>query len=406
MPIRKIEAGRLITVASKDWVGPLGTIWYDEILGDLRIGNGETPGGRVLQLGGGGGTGGPGPTGPRGQGFTFRYEWDSGSTYNAYDVVTFGGETYTVGGTSNATTIDPGIQPTDNVYWSKIAAKGDIGPTGPQGPRGDVGPQGAQGVTGPQGPQGVTGPQGPQGVTGPQGQSNSLYTFSAGDVNSGYPGDGYIGWSNPYQTSSTHIILSHLTNNGNDIDLFLSLLSPTQTFVLQDQNNSNNYQKWLITDNVIHYNTATSTSYWDIPVSLMNAGGASAGAGFTGNHPFFLAIASGYQGIQGPKGDNAQFQISEISVGNTFSNTVTNITAIRFDTDSGFAVTDLGHGEVKIAMNSTFKYWEVDGQQTLIAQGLDHVRFIAGPGINITTNTTGTTKSIKFNVSDIDYGFY
>jgi len=205
MPIRKIEAGRLITVASKDWVGPVGTIWYDEVLGDLRIGDGYTPGGRVLQLGGGG--------------------------------------------------------------------PGGYGATGPQGPSGSAGPQGPQGV---QGDIGATGPQGPIGSAGPQ----------------------------------------------------------------------------------------------------------------------------------GPQGDNAQFQISEISIDNTFSNTVTNITAIRFDTDSGFAVTDLGAGEVKIAMNSTFKYWEVDGQQTLIAQGLDHVRFIAGPGINITTNTTGTTKSIQFNVSDIDYGFY
>ena len=55
MPIRKIEAGRLITSQSYDWVGPLGTIWYDEVLGDLRIGDGVTPGGRLLQLGGGGG---------------------------------------------------------------------------------------------------------------------------------------------------------------------------------------------------------------------------------------------------------------------------------------------------------------------------------------------------------------
>jgi len=229
MPIRKIEAGRLITVASKDWVGPVGTIWYDEVLGDLRIGDGYTPGGRVLQLGGGG-PGGYGATGPQ-------------------------------------------------------------GPSGSAGPQGPQGVQGGYGATGPQGPSGSAGPQGPQGVQG--------------DIGATGP-QGPIGSAGP----------------------------------------------------------------------------------------------------QGPQGDNAQFQISEISIDNTFSNTVTNITAIRFDTDSGFAVTDLGAGEVKIAMNSTFKYWEVDGQQTLIAQGLDHVRFIAGPGINITTNTTGTTKSIQFNVSDIDYGFY
>lgn len=54
MPIYKIQAGRLITVESSTWVGPTGTIWYDEVLGDLRIGDDVTPGGRLLQLGGGG----------------------------------------------------------------------------------------------------------------------------------------------------------------------------------------------------------------------------------------------------------------------------------------------------------------------------------------------------------------
>jgi len=55
MPIYKIQAGRIITVESSTWVGPEGTIWYDEVLADLRIGDGVTPGGRLLQFGGAGG---------------------------------------------------------------------------------------------------------------------------------------------------------------------------------------------------------------------------------------------------------------------------------------------------------------------------------------------------------------
>ena len=55
MPIYKIQAGRVITVNSYDWIGPEGIIWYDETLGDLRIGDGVTPGGRLLQFGGAGG---------------------------------------------------------------------------------------------------------------------------------------------------------------------------------------------------------------------------------------------------------------------------------------------------------------------------------------------------------------
>lgn len=53
MPIRKIQAGRIITVDSVDYVGEHGTIFYDETLADLRISDGVTPGGRKINLTGG-----------------------------------------------------------------------------------------------------------------------------------------------------------------------------------------------------------------------------------------------------------------------------------------------------------------------------------------------------------------
>jgi len=55
MAIRKIEAGRVITQPSTEFVGQYGTIFYDETLGDLRISDESTPGGRLLIFGGGGG---------------------------------------------------------------------------------------------------------------------------------------------------------------------------------------------------------------------------------------------------------------------------------------------------------------------------------------------------------------
>jgi hypothetical protein len=72
MPIRKIDAGRIITVESENWVGPTGTIWYDEVLADLRIGDNKTPGGRLISTGGvgiglKGATGLTGATGPAGR---------------------------------------------------------------------------------------------------------------------------------------------------------------------------------------------------------------------------------------------------------------------------------------------------------------------------------------------------
>lgn len=53
MPIRKIQAGRIITVNSSDYVGEHGVIFYDETLADLRISDGYTPGGRKINLTGG-----------------------------------------------------------------------------------------------------------------------------------------------------------------------------------------------------------------------------------------------------------------------------------------------------------------------------------------------------------------
>jgi hypothetical protein len=88
--------------------------------------------------------------------------------------------------------------------------------------------------------------------------------------------------------------------------------------------------------------------------------------------------------------------VSLINSSNTVSNSLTNITAIRFDTDSGFDITNLGGGAVKVGMNSTFKTWKVDGQQDLVATGLDTIKFVAGPGMQISTNPTAGPKTITF----------
>jgi hypothetical protein len=96
---------------------------------------------------------------------------------------------------------------------------------------------------------------------------------------------------------------------------------------------------------------------------------------------------------------NPRLTISYITSATVVSNIINNVTALRFDTDSGFSLTDLGSGAVQVAMNSTFKYWEVAGQSTLVAEGLDHVTFIAGTGMTIATNTGTNPKSITFSSS-------
>ena len=58
MTIYKIKAGRIITVSVQDYIGEKGQIFYDEIVGELRLSDGVTPGGTPITSGTGGGSSG------------------------------------------------------------------------------------------------------------------------------------------------------------------------------------------------------------------------------------------------------------------------------------------------------------------------------------------------------------
>lgn len=108
--------------------------------------------------------------------------------------------------------------------------------------------------------------------------------------------------------------------------------------------------------------------------------------------------AQGPIGPSGPQGQGTAISVSLVSQEGTYTNTVTNITGLRFDSDSGFDVTDLGAGNAKIQINSTFKYWNVDGNPGVIAEGLDTVNFIASTATSIKAETSASNKSITFSV--------
>lgn len=99
------------------------------------------------------------------------------------------------------------------------------------------------------------------------------------------------------------------------------------------------------------------------------------------------------------KANSGVLTVSLIDANSNVSNVVTTVTGLRFDTDSGFDVTDLGSGNVKIGMNSTFKTWKVNGQSDLVATGLDTVEFKSTNGIAITTAPLDSPKSITFDGS-------
>ena len=107
-------------------------------------------------------------------------------------------------------------------------------------------------------------------------------------------------------------------------------------------------------------------------------------------------------------GGGGSLTVSEIN-GLTTSNEVTSVTALRFDNATGFNVTDLGSGEVKVSLGSSFKTLQVAGQSDLVAVGEDTLELVAGTGISITTNTGSTPKALtiastfsSYSDSDVD----
>jgi hypothetical protein len=75
-----------------------------------------------------GATGPAGPTGPQGDGFAFRGEWDSATTYHGRDVVTRGGSAYVA--RRDSTGAGPATSGDD---WALFAARGEPGEQGAPG---------------------------------------------------------------------------------------------------------------------------------------------------------------------------------------------------------------------------------------------------------------------------------
>ena len=198
----------------------------------------------------------------------------------------------------------PGIQ----------GATGDTGPTGPQGIQGIQGIQGATGDTGPQGIQGIqgdtgaTGPQGIQGIQGdtgpqgPQGQSSSFYNYKTTITQQTPvppPANGRIIWNAVNTLTATKIWVSHIDDLGDDIEVLLGNLGAGDSFIIQDQSTSSNFQKWDISASTI-----TPGLYVEFDVSL-NSGAYDPGTTGTNqnNHSVLLiAYAVGPQGPVGPTG--------------------------------------------------------------------------------------------------------
>jgi hypothetical protein len=181
-----------------------------------------------------------------------------------------------------------------------VGPRGATGLTGPMGASGS-GATGSTGLTGATGPSGgPTGATGIQGATGLTGQSSTFYNYKADTtITSGIPAINTLYWDNATQASSSIVTLSHIDALGNDIDVFFPLFKTNDTFIIQDQSNSTNFQTWRITATP----TIVLNSYISIPVTLVTSGGTSQ---FINNQQLIFAIVtSGLTGATGATGIGA-----------------------------------------------------------------------------------------------------
>ena len=181
----------------------------------------------------------------------------------------------------------------NGVAWDKTTGSGSggTGGTGPQGNTGATGNNGTNGVTGNTGgtgPQGNTGNTGATGAQGDPGQSSNYYNYKVHTTTQTPPtGNGEIRYNNASQTGSTLLYIDHLDSTGDDIDVFLSLLKQNDNLIIQDANNSNNYQTWKITSAP----TVILNDYTTIPVTGITSAGTGT-SGFANNHSVLFIVFS------------------------------------------------------------------------------------------------------------------
>ena len=166
MAILKIQAGRVVQTTLNTFIGTPGTIFYDEVTGEMRLSNGTTPGGIPFGFSGSGGG-----TGPGGDGYTGSIGYVGSPGY-----VGSRGAGYT--GSASTT---PGYAGSQG-YAGSAGTTGYVGSTGSTG---YVGSTGALGYTGSRGQDGVIGRDGYTGSTGyvgSQGYTGSSFNLSGGTL--------------------------------------------------------------------------------------------------------------------------------------------------------------------------------------------------------------------------------
>lgn len=371
-----------------DWIGQKGEIFYNSDVGELRLSDGVTPGGLPLPGAGTGGPGGIGYTGSR-------------------------------------------------AFVGSTGATGFVGSSG-FGYAGSRGTQGIQGYTGSGGGggtgNGYTGSRGIQGFSGSSGTATPATTSTLGGVKIGsglsINIDGTLNVSNPSIDLSAvdqDIIpkTANTYNLGTAAKPWKSLYVSTGTIyiggtpITVDIANTDT-TSLIVGERAIGWGYSGSIGDLGYVGSIGEVGyagsiGVAGYAGSVGEIGYAGSIgAIGYAGSFGGPGYvgsiGAIGYVGSAGAGALFdigtgTNNISNPGLLIFDPTSGFIVTNPTGSNIQVSLNasllnaSSFINWQVDGQTTLVANGQDSIRFIAGNGMSITTANAGGVNTIQFDSS-------
>jgi hypothetical protein len=129
---------------------------------------------------------------------------------------------------------------------------------------------------------------------------------------------------------------------------------------------------------------------------------AEAGQLYYNNSSNVLKIYNGTSWVSLANAAASNLSVVQVNTSGTAVESYASITSIQFDEDSGFDVTSPSAGIAKVAMNSTFKNWNVNGSAGLVAQGLDTVNLISSGAITISANNTSSPKTLTIGTSGLD----
>jgi len=138
-------------------------------------------------------------------------------------------------------------------------------------------------------------PRGDTGAAGASGGSSTAWRYKAKtNATSGYPTNGHLLWNNATQNAATEILVSHLDDEGTDVELLLSFFAQGQKIFIQNRDDSSQNQVWEITGTPTVTNPNTSTAYYTFPVTLVSY----AGSPFSNSHSIlFGSIAAAVNAV-------------------------------------------------------------------------------------------------------------